>query len=321
MPREKIKITLLISAVLCAAVILSLSARGSDQQKIDYHRFTHKTHSGQVKIPGSQETQELKCDSCHERPSSRATDKPIVATTERNKQLQVKFPGHHACVECHITQFTKRQTCVICHNQAQSLVALPPQRDFPTRYDYDALFDGQQHIDHVNKYALPDGQKLACSYCHKPTSKEVGRTIASHAECYVCHTPGSGDAKASLKAGCGVCHTRMVESVEPFSTKYTSRAYGASFTHRTHINYAGGKCDDCHTLEGKGNQPLPAPSKIRVKEHLSPHERSGRGCFNCHDGGTHKGRVVFSGESRSACTKCHQTQDKNGGFLVLPKEG
>src|SRR5438552_3215667 len=168
---QKIKITLLISVTLCAAVMLPLSARGSNQKKTDYNHFTHKTHSGLVKIPGSQETQELKCDSCHERQVSRApTDKP-VATTERNKQLQVSFPGHQACVECHITQFTKRQTCAICHNQERGLIALPPQRDFPVRNDYNAFFDGQQHADHVNKYALPDGRKLDCSYCHKPTSK------------------------------------------------------------------------------------------------------------------------------------------------------
>ena len=84
---QKIKITLLISVTLCAAVMLPLSARGSNQKKTDYNHFTHKTHSGLVKIPGSQETQELKCNSCHERQVSRApTDKP-VATTERNTAI------------------------------------------------------------------------------------------------------------------------------------------------------------------------------------------------------------------------------------------
>jgi hypothetical protein len=327
MRTQKIKIILLVSislfGTLCAAVILPLSARGSYQQKPDYRHFTHKTHSGAVKLPGSQETRELKCDSCHERQVAGAPATGLVATTERNKRLQVNFPGHKACVECHITQFTLRplQLCAICHNQEQGLTARPPQRDFPTRHAYNAYFDGKQHADHVNKYALPTGKKLDCSYCHQPTAKQAALTIASHPECYVCHTPGSGDAKASLKAGCGVCHTNMAESVEPFFKKYTSRAYGASFTHRTHVAYAGGKCDACHTLEAKYNQPLPAPSKIRVKEHLSPGERSGRGCFSCHDGGTHYGRAVFRSEDPGACIKCHKTQDKNGRPLVLAKEG
>lgn len=323
MRTRQIKITLLISVALCAAVVLPLSARGSYQKKTDYSHFTHKTHSGAVKIPGSQETQELKCDSCHERQVSRAFAVKLVGTTERNNRLQVDFPGHKACVECHITQFTLRplQTCAICHSQEQGLTSRPPQRDFPARHDYNAYFDGKQHTDHVNTHALPDGGKLNCGYCHKPTSKQVALTIPSHAECYVCHAPASSDAKANLKAGCGTCHTQVVDSVEPFSKKYTSRAYGASFTHRTHVAYADGKCDACHTIEGRYNQPLPAPSRIRVKEHLSPGERSGRGCFSCHNGGTRYGRLVFSGEDAGACVKCHKIQDKKGRPLVLATEG
>jgi hypothetical protein len=233
----------------------------------------------------------------------------------------VNFPGHKACVECHITQFVTRQTCGICHNLEQGLTSRPPQRDFPARRDYNAYFDGKQHADHVNKYALGDGRKLDCGYCHKPTPKQAALTIPSHPECYVCHAPASGDAKASLKVGCGICHTQMVEGVEPFFKKYTSRAFGASFTHRSHIGYGGGRCDTCHTIEGNYNQPLPAPTKIRVKEHLSPGERGGRGCFSCHDGGTHYGRAVFSGEDAGACAKCHKTQDRNGRPLVLATDG
>jgi hypothetical protein len=326
MRTQKIKSILLIAVAFGAAVSLPLSAGGIYQEKADYSRFTHKTHSGSVKLPGSQETRELKCDSCHERQVFRAPAARLVATTERNRQLQMNFPGHKACVECHITQFTRRplQTCAICHSQEQGLTARPPQRDFPKRHEYNAYFDGQQHIDHVNNYALPDGRKLDCGYCHKPTAKQAALTIPSHPECYVCHAPGSGDAKASLRAGCGICHWLPAnpDELKPFSAKYTSRAYGASFAHRTHITYAGGKCDACHTLAGKYNQPPPAPSKIRVKEHLSRGEQSGRGCFSCHDGGTHYGRrAVFSGEDANACVKCHKTQDKNGLPLVRATEG
>lgn len=320
---QKIKITMLISVALSAAVVLPLSARGSYQKNIDYSHFTHKTHAGAVRIPGSQETQELKCDSCHERKAFRAPAAKAVATTEHNDRLRVNFPEHKACVECHISQFTLRQTCAICHSKDQGLPALPPQRDFPARRDYDAYFDGKQHADHLNKYALPDGGKMDCGYCHKPTTKQAALIIASHPECYVCHTPGSGNAKASLKADCGVCHrlSTKPEEIAPFLTKYKSRAYGASFSHSTHISYAGNKCDTCHTIEGRYNQPLPTPSKIRVKEHLSLGERSGRGCFSCHDGRMHYGRAIFSGEDATRCVKCHKTQDKKGRPLVLATEG
>ncbi len=317
---------LLLTAAFGAALSLPLVTA---QEKPDYGRFTHKTHTGAVKLPGSQETRELKCDACHERLITR---QPLLAANEHNQRLQVNFPGHKACVECHITQFTKRplQTCAICHSlekgQEKGLTARPLQRDFPARRDYNAYFDGKQHLDHVNKYAMADGKKLECTSCHKPTAKQAALTIPSHAECYVCHAPNSSDAKAKLKTDCSVCHTQQMASqtvgrVEPFSAKYTSRAFGAFFAHRTHVTYAGGSCSACHTLEGKYNQPLAAPSSIRVKEHLSPGERSGRGCFSCHDGGKHYGRAAFSGEDAGACIKCHKTQDKNGRPLVRPTDG
>ncbi len=324
MQTPKLKLMLLLTAALGAALSLPLLAGSSAQVKPDYGRFTHKTHTGKVKLPGSQETRKLKCDACHERLISR---QPVLAANEHNQRLQVNFPGHKACVECHITQFTKRplQTCAICHSAEKGLTARPPQRDFPARRDYNAYFDGKQHLDHLNKYALADGKKLECSSCHKPTAKQAALTIPAHAECYVCHAPKSGDAKARLKADCSVCHTQMASQatgrVEPFARLYTSRAFGASFAHRTHVAYAGNSCAACHTLEGKYNQPLAAPSRIRVKEHLSPGERSGRGCFSCHDGGTHYGRTAFSGEDASACVKCHKTQDKNGRPLVRPTDG
>lgn len=314
----------LFFAAFRAAAISPLSAYdGSDQRKTDYSRFTHKTHSGAVRVPSSQQTQELKCDSCHERQAFRtAAARAAVgttATTERNQRLQVNFPGHKACVECHITQFVARQTCAICHSR--ELTSLPPQRDFPARRDYSAYFDGKQHADHVNKYALPNSGKLDCGYCHKPTVKQAALTIPSHSECYVCHAPGSGDAKASLKTDCATCHKSPTkpEETEPFSAKLWSRAFGASFTHRTHVTYVGEKkCDACHTIEGSYNQPLPAPSKISVKNHVSKSERSGRGCFSCHDGGTHYGRAVFSGENTGACTKCHKNTD---GYVIRKAEG
>ena len=328
---QRIKITfVLLSVALSAAVVLSLPPRGAGQEKtkVDYNHFTHKTHTGKVKVSAGGQTRELKCDSCHERqptrdflPMAAATTKPIVATTERNKNLQLKFPGHQACVDCHVIQFTSRplQTCTICHNQDQGLSANPPQRDFPARKDYNAYFDRKQHADHVNKYALADGQKLDCGYCHKATAKQVAFTIPSHPTCYVCHAPESSDSKASLKSDCGVCHKVVASAEPPFSDKYQSRAYGAAFSHQTHVKYAGESCNYCHTIDGDYNQP--APSKLQVKEHLTLAQRSGRGCFSCHDGGTHFGRQAFSGEDTNTCAKCHKTKDKNGRFVVFKTEG
>jgi hypothetical protein len=306
---RRIKIGLvLLGVIMCITITSPLSVRSQNQQAKDYNRFMHQTHSGAVKIPGTSQMLELKCDYCH---LPAGTKPPArVATTERNRQLQLKFPGHRACIECHVTQFTARppQTCAICHRTEDRLTASPPQRDFPLRQDFNAFFDAKQHEAHIN-YALPDGQKAGCNFCHKLTAKKVAMTIASHPECYVCHTTASHDQKASLKSGCAVCHTQMISNLQPFSTKYWSRAYGAQFSHQTHIGYADGNCLACHTISGGYNQP--APRTIKVQQHLSEAARSGRGCFSCHDGvKQYRGRPIFSGEDFQACDKCHTRPDK-----------
>jgi len=291
----------LCGIVLCAGWIVITVAQAQNTNKKDYSHFTHRSHTGLVKVPGTAQKRELKCDSCHERQASDAPN--LVATTDHNKRLQLSFPGHKACVDCHVTQFTGRalETCGICHARSQGLTVKPALRDFPARYDYNAFFDAKQHEKHVS-YALADGKKLDCAYCHGPTPKQVGRLIPSHPECYTCHSPDSGDKKAAAKAGCSFCHTQAVAQVS--LQDYMSRAYGAQFTHQTHVRYVAGDCGVCHTISGSYNQQQQQPGKIAVKQHEGG---IGRGCSSCHDGGRHYGKVVFSGNS--SCDKCHIRPD------------
>src|SRR5262245_18958587 len=285
---------------------------------INYERFTHQSHLGMVKIPGTEQSRELKCDKCHERVD---VTKSIVASTDRNLRLSLKFPGHKACVDCHVVQFTGKpqQTCTICHDTKGGLNTRPPQRDFAQRYDFNAFFDAKQHELHV-AYLFPDGKKLDCNCCHQQPAKPSILTIASHPECYSCHTPTSGDQKAKLKSDCVVCHTEKVTSAPPFSAKYISRAYGALFTHKAHVDYVKNDCYACHTITGGYNRPT--PTSVRIKQHINnPNERNGRGCFSCHDGGLHYGRKVFSGEpgdnGGGSCQRCHNRND----FKVFPTSG
>ncbi|MEO6723839.1 MAG: cytochrome c3 family protein [Blastocatellia bacterium] len=327
---KKIKLALILCvAALSAFALIPSAAQGqqskptltapyaASQASVNYERFTHQSHTGTVKVPGTNQAHELKCDSCHDQ---RDLMKNLVPTTDHNKQLSLKFPGHKACVECHIQQFTAKpqQTCTICHETKQGLTARPPQRDFARRYDFNAFFDARQHELHV-KYNLPSGQKSDCSFCHAQTAKPAVLNIASHPECYACHSPTSGDAKAAQKSGCIVCHTQTVASAQPFSAKYVSRAYGALFTHKTHVEYVKGNCYECHTINGAYNQNSPA--SLKVKQHVTPDQRGGKGCFTCHDGGVHQGRTVFSGEYGAAgsasCNRCHTREDGK----VFPSSG
>src|SRR5262245_18972688 len=227
------------------------------KKPVDYNRFIHKTHLGRIKVPNTNFARDLKCNSCHERPGEREIANNIVATTDRNVQLRLKFPSHKACVECHVVQFTSKphQTCVICHNTDQGLNARPPQRDFPQRYDFNAFFDTKQHQLHYD-YKLSDGKQLKCDFCHKPTQKALAVTIPSHSECYVCHAPGSFDEKAKVKSNCVVCHTdRLTSRPEPYYAKLESRAFGAKFSHAEHVKYID--CKDCHSIQGIYNQYSP----------------------------------------------------------------
>jgi predicted CXXCH cytochrome family protein len=319
MRNQKIKLALVVTcAVLCFAAAFAVKspatppesqAQPASQGEKDYSKFLHKDHAGTVKVPGTSQTRNLDCAYCHERHSDLTIAQAQVATTKRNERLQLKFPGHKACTECHIQQFTAQplRTCTICHDPAQPLSTRPPQRDFPKRYDFTAFFDSKQHETHVN-YKLPEGKAMDCNFCHQPRTKPAALGIAVHNECFVCHAPGSGDQKAAQKAGCVVCHTQMTESVTPFSARYTSRAWDAQFTHKKHATELGIACAQCHTISGGYNQPV--PTSIRTKQHLSDNERSGRGCFSCHDGGTHNGRTVFSGEDPQFCDRCHKQADK-----------
>lgn len=337
MQTKTIKITaLLIAATLCAFVATPVVTRGqqskpsptpagnsaiSQQAPPNYNRFTHQTHLGVVKVPGTFQAHELKCDSCHDQ---RDLMKNLVPNSERNKQQRLRFPGHKACVECHVQQFTAlpQETCSICHNVKQGLnnglTVRPPQRDFPRRYDFNAFFDSKQHEDHINKYKLPDGGKIDCNSCHKPTDKPAPLGVAAHTECYSCHSPNSGDQKASLKSGCIICHTEQkTDDVSVYGRP--SKAFGALFTHKTHVGYANNDCRACHTINGGYNQNSPATLKITA--HASPDQRGGKGCFTCHDGGQHNGRIVFSGEPGSSgggsCSKCHTREDGK----VFPSSG
>lgn len=320
MQNHKIKLAVVMACVaLCGTAALVKTETANEagdnissptsQAANDYTKFSHKDHSGTVKIPGTNQIRKLDCAYCHERNADLTVAQAQVATTRRNERLQIKFPGHKACTECHVQQFTAQplQTCTICHDAAQPLNTRPPQRDFPQRYDFNAHFDARQHEAHAG-YKLTDGKSLDCTFCHKPRNKPFALSIAVHNECFVCHTPGSGDQKAAQKADCASCHTEMTDKVTLFSASYTSRAWGAQFTHKRHATELGIACSQCHTISGGYNQPT--PTTIKTKQHLSEAERGGRGCFSCHDGGTHNGRTVFSGEDFNACDKCHTRPDK-----------
>jgi Cytochrome c7 and related cytochrome c len=122
---DRIKISLVLCCLVSSAFMLStFSVQGQQKpnpqprkEPINYELFTHESHLGTITVPGTNHARILKCDSCHQNLPKAELDKVIVGTTDRNRKFLLKFPGHKACIECHVTQFTAtpQQTCTICH--------------------------------------------------------------------------------------------------------------------------------------------------------------------------------------------------------------
>ena len=178
------------------------------KKPVDYNRFTHQTHLGGDQSPEHQlraQTEMRVVPRTAQRDSEISNN--IVPTTDRNKQLKLKFPGHKACIECHVVQFTSKpqQTCVICHNTQQGLIARPPQRDFPQRYDFNVFRRGKHEL-HVT-YKLSDGKQMELHLLQTdpedPSPLPYPRSLMLQMP-----SPGSFDEKAKVKGNCVVCHTQ-----------------------------------------------------------------------------------------------------------------
>src|SRR6266498_2733315 len=187
---------------------------------LDYSRFIHR----------SQRHASIACTSCHARSDNSATP---------------RFPGHKACTDCHLSQFTTPAVpmCVICHTDVNS--GNPPLRSFPANFkeSFNVKFD---HTQHMTGSAKPQN---GCSGCHnRPLNRGVALSIpadlAAHAECYTCHTPFSKSGAGREIASCGVCHDKKAYS--PASTN--SRSFRYAFGHSKHGPGQRLQCSTCHNL-------------------------------------------------------------------------
>src|SRR5689334_3113426 len=94
---------LLLVAVLCVAGLLSIATR-AQTPTYDYGTFNHAQHDTAIVQSGQQA---IKCDVCHKREGG---------------GTQLYYPGHDACIQCHVKQFTEQSfdICKICHTDVKS---------------------------------------------------------------------------------------------------------------------------------------------------------------------------------------------------------
>lgn len=264
--------------VLCVVALLSTATRAQDAA-YNYGSFNHADHETALNKSGQAQ---ISCDVCHKR---------------EDTGTQLYYPGHDACIQCHVSQFTTQsfEICAICHTdvktQGRTLTAFPAERkEYGVRFD--GAGDKSQHVVHM-KEALPNGDKMTCVFCHAAQGTNQG--FPSHPECYQCHSPGANSRAASPElASCAICHPKPGEPNSEVRRLISTRRNDAlpyRFRHIDHTRALGTECVGCHRIE-----PQIHVLSTATKEHRT---RPGFNCYECHRGG---------GSSRiteTSCGSCH----------------
>jgi hypothetical protein len=265
-----------VVAFLCVAGLFT-AATSAQNPAYNYGSFDHAEHEAAL----TQTNQpQISCDVCHKRDSA---------------STQLYYPGHDACIQCHVTQFTTQsfEICAICHtdvtSQGRTLATFPAERK-----EYGVRFDGggnkNQHVVHMNE-ALPNGEKMTCAFCHKAQGTNQG--MPSHPECYACHSPGVNQRAASPELStCAACHPRPGEPNTEMRRLVNTRRNDALPYRFRHVDHTRGiGCADCHNIQ----TPLHVASTA-TREHRT---RANFTCYECHRAG---GRSRIT---ETSCGSCH----------------
>ena len=279
------KRTFFLFALAAALYALGWLYTGASAQgtNYDYGTFNHAEHDTALDQTGQAR---ISCDTCHERASA---------------STQLYYPGHDACIQCHVQQFTTQsfEICAICHvdvkTKGAELTAFPGQRqEFGVRFD--GADDKSQHVVHMNIETLPNGEKMTCSFCHAPTGTNMA--FPSHPECYACHAPGVDSPAASPELSqCSICHPAAGDaSPAEMSRLISTRRNDAlpyRFRHGDHNRSPkiANNCARCHNV----NAGVHVASS-RTKEHNTG---ASFNCYECHRAGG-MSRIV-----ETSCGSCH----------------
>jgi c(7)-type cytochrome triheme protein len=257
-------LSLFVAGSIRVSPVLARVAARPVQDNTDYSKFLHS--SGQHRS--------VDCNSCHRR---------------QDNSIEPRFPGHAACQECHLTQFTTpgNPMCAICHSDVNS----GHLKGFPSKFkeSFNVKFD---HAQHNTGSARPQS---GCASCHgRPVNRGVAQSIpvglSAHQECYTCHTAGSNIGS------CGTCHAQARYS----RTSTNGRAFRAYFSHAEHSSRQRLSCEQCHNLSPGAAQSRQV-SSTRTEEHFTTSRA--QNCATCHNGKRSFGETNF-GE----CKRCHKAQ-------------
>jgi len=214
--------------------------------QIDYSRFKHSSHAGEIKARRKGGVQRLDCAYCH------------GALTEANSEVLRGYPSrkyglksevtHSACLDCHaitgrdasVTEGTLPAMCLICHQNATFDLMGKNLRQFPNPAAAESqFFDRYSHAKHTGYFEASDTFKerfkdkekfkeednFECVACHKRNQSSivvakarfapgVKESRPSHPECFVCHFNEKEVPKEEptlFATNCSGCHKAKAE--------------------------------------------------------------------------------------------------------------
>lgn len=326
------------------------AAPPAQPKKIDYSKFKHSSHTGDVKTLKPGVTKKLDCAYCH----TVTREKPEV-TVYPNSEPEKKA-NHTACADCHV--LSGRQSvvtgetpamCLVCHTEESKLKQWKGVRSFPNPQVVTSQFaDTFSHSDHTDFYKDTKAS-FECASCHENNKQEfVGATAFKagikqsapwHTECFVCHYDESKVKKTSstFATKCSGCHApklsakgtgselavhwfaRQIVDVEkkPFSHKDHDFLSKKEKENPSNVTKS---CMECHTAGKTANRRSDFFAEDKKAKQKQPLVMA---CIACHDY-DHKKEAQQKIESpdkldKSSCLNCHslETLKKRAASGVL----
>lgn len=278
--RALVLLMLMLSVAVLFTVFEESSARATkfaaeatQGEGQDFSKFSHS----------SARHVSLRCADCHAR---------------RDNAAEPTLPGHKACTNCHLAQFTTPNVplCSICHTSLDS--QNPPVKAFPQSFKerFNMKFD---HAQHSRGAARPD---KFCASCHAPARRGVALTMLSgipaHNVCFTCHKPGAESGGRDI-ASCQTCHALAAYA----KASPNARAYQASFSHADHGPRQRLDCENCHNITA--GAPLNRQVSSTATAQHFPSARAST-CATCHNG-----KRAFGDTDFGDCKRCHKGRDFN----------
>jgi hypothetical protein len=302
------------------------NTQASSSAPVDYSKFKHSTHAGEVAVPGKNTKQKLDCQYCHGAAVKETLDIQITGYPSKKQGLAAE-KTHSACRECHVMEGRLAVTsgiypkmCLICHTTLNNLSAQSQNlRQFPNPTVVESQFgDGYSHSDHVSFYDTVK-VRFECAACHEKFVNGVRQPagvyelVPQHPPCFVCHLDEKKVSKRSstFAEKCSGCHLplkpggKVLPAVHQFVRQIVT-VETKPFSHKTHEKELGKDtktCLECHATGKTANKRTDFFGEDKKTKQKQPLVSN---CIQCHDKEAQQKIGDTVKLENSKCLFCHK---------------